>query len=84
MKSDDTHFVVDPVEELSSNLGQPIFENLIWLTTKEAAQYLRKSSNAIRILVFRKVLRARKFRRRLYFRKCELDAVIETSSVERG
>ena len=64
--------------------GEKFFENLIWLTTEEAAQYLRKSVNAIRILVFRKILRARKFRRRLYFRKSELEAVIEASALERG
>ena len=63
---------------------QLLFEDLIWLTTEEAAQYLRKSVNAIRILVYKKILRARKFRRRLYFRKSELDAVIEASALERG
>lgn len=63
---------------------QKFFDNLIWLTTEEAAQYLRKSVNAIRILVCRKILRARKFRRRLYFRKSELEAVIEASALERG
>lgn len=65
-------------------LDQKFFENLHWLTTEEAAQYLRKSVNAIRILVCKKILRARKFRRRLYFRKCELDAAIEASALERG
>jgi excisionase family DNA binding protein len=74
------------VDSQSENFGsnQLFFENLIWLTTQETAQYLRKSVNAIRILVFRKILRARKFRRRLYFRKSELDAVIEASVLERG
>ena len=56
------------------------FDNLVWLTTEEAARYLRKSANAVRILVHRGVLRARKFRRRLYFRKDELCALIETSA----
>ena len=56
------------------------FENLVWLTTKEAARYLRKSANAVRILVHRGFLKARKFRRRLYFRKDELCALIETSN----
>lgn len=55
------------------------FENLVWLTTEEAARYLRKSTNAIRILVHKKILRARKFQRRLYFKKSELDELIETS-----
>ena len=57
-----------------------LFENLVWLTTEEAAQYLRKSANAVRILVHQGILRARKFRRKLYFRKDELCALIETSA----
>ena len=57
-----------------------LFENLVWLTTKETAQYLRKSANAVRIMVYKKILKARKFRRRLYFRKDELCALIETSA----
>lgn len=64
--------------------GERFFENLIWLTTEEAARYLRKSSNAIRILVYKKILRARKFQRRLYFKKDELDALIETSQIKGG
>ncbi|MBT4761079.1 MAG: helix-turn-helix domain-containing protein [Bdellovibrionaceae bacterium] len=61
-----------------------LFEKLIWMTTEEAARYLRKSANAIRIMVHKKILRARKFRRRLYFKKDELDALIETSFVTGG
>lgn len=61
-----------------------LFENLIWMTTEEAARYLRKSANALRILVHRKILRARKFRRRLYFKREELDALLETSFVTGG
>lgn len=61
-----------------------LFENLIWLTTKEAAVYLRKSVNAVHILVNRKQLKARKFQNRLYFKKKELDYVIETSNFNGG
>ncbi len=61
-----------------------LFGNLVWLTTEETAQYLRKSINAIRILVYRRILRARKFRRRLYFRRTELDTLIETSQLTGG
>ena len=59
--------------------SEMFFDNLIWLNTEEAARYLRKSANAIRILVHKKILRARKFRRRLYFKKSELDMLVETS-----
>jgi excisionase family DNA binding protein len=56
-----------------------IFNNLIWLTTAETAHYLRKSQNAIRQMVCRGQLRARKFHRRLYFNKVELDQALNIS-----
>lgn len=56
-----------------------LFENLEWLTTAEAAYYLRKSTDAIRQMVCRGQLRARKFHRRLYFRKVELDQALDIS-----
>lgn len=56
-----------------------IFDNLEWLTTAEAAFYLRKSTDAIRQMVCRGQLRARKFHRRLYFRKIELDQALDIS-----
>ncbi|MBD64194.1 MAG: hypothetical protein CME62_03250 [Halobacteriovoraceae bacterium] len=61
-----------------------IFDNLIWLTTKEAALYLRKSVNSIHKLSANKHLRARKFRNRLYFKKEELDYLLETSQFQGG
>jgi hypothetical protein len=55
------------------------FERLTWLNTKDAADYLRKTVNALRIMVFRGYIRPRKFRRRLYFRRLELDRLLESS-----
>ncbi|MFP5384694.1 MAG: helix-turn-helix domain-containing protein [Bacteriovoracia bacterium] len=60
-----------------------LFDNLNWLTTKETAVYLRRSVNAIHTLVSRKYLRPRKFANRLYFKKDELDYLLETS-IKRG
>lgn len=62
-----------------SNEAQMLFENLIWLTTEEAAVYLRKSSHAIRQMVYKSKIIARKFNGRLYFKKDELHALIDTS-----
>jgi len=59
-----------------------IFDNLIWLTTDEAAVYIRKSVNALRIDVHKGHIHARKFKRRLYFRKSELDQILDTSSLQ--
>ena len=65
--------------ESESKKTQMLFENLIWLTTEEAAVYLRKSTHAIRQMVYKGKLMARKFDGRLYFKKAELHALIDTS-----
>ncbi len=72
-----------PAEETLERSAN-IFENLKWMTTNEAAAYLRKSTNAIRTAVCRGHIKARKFRRRLYFKRSELDRLIETSTVIGG
>ena len=61
-----------------------LFQNYKWMTTNEAAAYLRKSTNAIRTAVCRGHIKARKFRRRLYFKRTELDRLIETSTTIGG
>lgn len=60
--------------------GLPIFENLVWLSSAEAAAYLRKSPGAIRIAVCRGHLPAHKWKRRLYFKKADLDYAIAATS----
>ena len=57
---------------------------LTWLTSNEAAIYLRKTVGALRTMVCRGQIRARKFRRRLYFRRDELDALLMRSSEFKG
>ncbi len=57
------------------------FNNRIWLSTDEAAQYLGKTKNAIWILLCRGLLIKRKWRRRLYFKRAELDRLLETSLI---
>ena len=56
-----------------------LFENLIWLTTEEAAVFLRKSPHAIRQMIYKGKINARKFHGRLYFKKSELHELIDTS-----
>jgi hypothetical protein len=55
------------------------FSSLTWLNSNDAAKYLRKTVNALRIMVNRGYIRPRKFHRRLYFRKLELDRLLESS-----
>ncbi len=52
---------------------------LEWLTSDEAAVYLRKTAPGIRAMVHRGHIRARKFAGRLYFKRSELEELIETS-----
>lgn len=67
------------IESATDRGPEESFQDLTWLDTKEAAKYLRKSANALRIMVCRGYLRPRKFRRRLYFRRVELDRLLESS-----
>lgn len=56
------------------NDGQGFFENRIereWLSTKEAADLLSVSENALRILVYRGQVKAFKFGHRLRFNRCD-------------
>ena len=76
--------------ERDSETTPTLFDNLVWLSTKDAAVYLRKfkedgspSDEAIRKLVYRGALRPRTFRRRLYFKRVELDYVLEGSHLRK-
>ncbi len=72
--------------------AEAIFDRLtVWLNSEEAAIYLRKftkdgkpSVGAIRTAVCRGLIRARKWRRRLYFKKAELDWLLESSEFKGG
>lgn len=48
-----------------------------WLTTAEAASYLGKTRNALWLLVSRGLLVKRKWQGRLYFKKTEIDRLLE-------
>ncbi len=72
-----TTHLYNPKEKEESSFG--LFDNLIWLKTDEAAKYLRKSKNAIRIMVSRGHLPVKKFKRRLYFKRSDLDALLNAS-----
>lgn len=57
-----------------------IFENLTWLTSIEAAQYLRLPSvGALRVLVCKRRVPFHKLGRSLRFKKRDLDRLLETS-----
>ena len=69
------------VEEIPSRV---LFDNLVWMSSDEAATYLRMSVGALRTAVCRGQVRARKWLRRLYFKKTELDLLLESSFLKGG
>ena len=80
-----THFLNrDNMNEKSYNFReysntQSLFENLYWLTTDDAARFLRKTTHDLRQMTYKKIIRARKLGGRLYFKKSELDQLLDTS-----
>ena len=56
------------------------FDNLTWLTSSEATEYLRLPSvGALRVLVFKRQVPFHKLGRNLRFKKCELDRLLDAS-----
>ena len=51
----------------------------VWLTTEEAAVYVGRSRNAIWLLVSRGLISKRKWNGRLYFKRSEVDRLINSS-----
>ena len=70
---------MDTIDNATDREPEEVLERLTWLDSKEAAKYLRKTANALRIMVYRGYLRPRRFRHRLYFRRIELDRLLESS-----
>lgn len=54
---------------------------LTWMTSKEAAYYLRVTANNLRVMICRGVLRPYKFNNRNRFKKVDLDQLIEKKKV---
>ena len=64
------------------NGHQLLFDNLIWLDSKDAADYLRITANALRVMVCKGKLSAYKLGRRLRFRKQDLDSLFMPLTTE--
>ncbi|MBK23242.1 MAG: hypothetical protein CME70_04475 [Halobacteriovorax sp.] len=70
----------------NTSKGESFFNinNRRWLTTKEVAEYLGRSIDAIHMLVSRGQLRSRKYLGKLYFDREEIDYQLETSKFKGG
>ena len=77
--------ITSGLDHLSLNSADKLFfENRIereWLSTKEAAHYLRVSQDALRIMVHRDKIPAYKLGSRLRFRVADCQALFEPKGV---
>jgi hypothetical protein len=70
---------------------QEFFDKPLWLSTKDTAILLRKfrkdgkpSEGAVRNLVWRGMLKARKWGRRLYFKRADLERLLQNAPLSEG
>ena len=64
---------------------QLLFDNrIVWLTVKDAARYLRRSENAIRLLIYKGTLCSYRLDSKVYLKKSEIDSLLERSIVQGG
>ena len=71
----------DLLDSESKNLesNKMFFDSLIWLTVKQAAIYLSRTENAIRILIHRGTLMRHRLDGRIYLKRSEIDRLLEKS-----
>ncbi len=69
---------------VDSSGSMKFFNNLIWMNSEEAAFYLRMTVGALRTAVCRGQIKAKKFQRRLYFKRKDLDSLIENAQTIGG
>lgn len=73
------------VADVDSNFGDTsstvIFDKLKWLTSKEAAFYLRVSVGQLRNMVWRNQIKSYRIRNRLRFLRGDLDFLLQPSAL---
>ena len=73
---------LDSINKISEEqTSGALFDKLIWITTKEAAQYLRVSVGQIRNMVWRGQITSYKLNNRLRFLKRDLDKIVKPSNI---
>ena len=70
---------MDEKNDLNDGVQNVFLDNLKWLSTKEAAEYLRVSIGSMKNLVYRGVIRPRKLGRLNRFKRVDLDRLLEAS-----
>lgn len=61
-----------------------LFNNLEWMDSKEASEYLRTTIGSLRNMVYRGQLPAKKLGNRLRFKKSDLENLLDNSDAIKG
>lgn len=70
---------MDEKNNLNNGVQKTFLNDLKWLSTKEAAEYLRVSVGSMKNLVYRGIIRPRKLGRLNRFKRADLDRLLEAS-----
>lgn len=65
------------------NNRNTLFNNLEWMDSREASEYLRTTIGSLRNMVYRGQLPAKKLGNRLRFKKSDLDFLLNNSDSSR-
>lgn len=71
-------------ESVDYSESMKLFNNLIWMNSEEAAFFLRMTVGALRTAVCRGQIKAKKFQRRLYFKRKDLNSLLENAQTIGG
>lgn len=66
------------------NKRNTLFNNLEWMDSKEASEYLRTTIGSLRNMVYRGQLPAKKLGNRLRFKKSDLEHLLDNSDAIKG
>ena len=66
------------------NKRNMLFNNLEWMDSKEASEYLRTTIGSLRNMVYRGQLPAKKLGNRLRFKKSDLENLLDNSDAIKG
>lgn len=72
--------VADVASDFGDTSSTVIFDKLKWLTSKEAAFYLRVSVGQLRNMVWRNQIKCYRIRNRLRFLRSDLDFLLQPSA----
>lgn len=71
--------MVNAVEHIEENSSARLFDKLKWMTSKEAAAYIRVSVGQLRNMVWRGQLKCYYLGNRLRFMRGDLDGAVKSS-----